>query len=95
MAVLKSRLTAGLPAAAVEPAGTPGGERRYRSGSLFEELARRWFKQRGMHRAITPLWLPGKTASGLRQGGNIRPPQACGLLSWETWLQQRLSRWDC
>ena len=43
-----------------------GGPEVYTSG----ELARSWFKQRGMHRAIIPLWLPGKTASGLRQGGN-------------------------
>jgi D-arabinose 1-dehydrogenase-like Zn-dependent alcohol dehydrogenase len=51
------------------------------------ELARSWFKQRGMHRAIIPLWLPGKTASSLRQRGNTCPQQATGTLSWETWLQ--------
>ena len=80
--------TDGPPMTYVEPAATPGGDRRYRSGSPFEELARSWFKQRGMHRAIIPLWLPGKTASGLRQGGNTCPQQATGTLSWETWLQQ-------
>ena len=61
-----------------------GGPEVYTSG----ELARSWFKQRGMRRAIIPLWLPGKTASSLRQGGNTCPQQATGTLSWETWLQQ-------
>ncbi len=36
--------TDGPPMTYVEPAGTPGGERQYRSGSPFEELARNWFK---------------------------------------------------
>lgn len=62
-----------------------GGPQVYTS----RELARIWLKQRGMHRAIIPLWLPGKTVSGLRQGGNTCPQQATGTLSWETWLQQR------
>ena len=60
-----------------------GGPQVYTSG----ELARIWLKQHGMHRAIIPLWLPGKTASGLRQGGNTCPQQATGTISWETWLQ--------
>ncbi len=49
-----------------------GGPQVYTSG----ELARIWFRQRGIHRAILPLWLPGKTASRLRQGGNTCPQQA-------------------
>ncbi len=61
-----------------------GGPQVYTSG----ELARTWLKQRGMHRAILPLWLPGKMARGLRQGGNTCPQQATGTISWETWLQQ-------
>ena len=52
------------------------------------ELARIWLKQRGMHRAILPLWLPGKTARAMRQGGNTCPQQATGTISWEAWLQQ-------
>jgi len=60
------------------------GPKVYRSG----ELARIWLRQRGMHRAIIPLWLPGKTASGIRQGGNTNPRQATGTISWEAWLQQ-------
>jgi uncharacterized protein YbjT (DUF2867 family) len=60
-----------------------GGPRVYTSG----ELARIWLKQRGMHRVILPLWLPGKTARGLRQGGNTCPQQATGTISWEAWLQ--------
>jgi uncharacterized protein YbjT (DUF2867 family) len=65
-----------------------GGPRVYTSG----ELARIWLKQRGVHRAIIPLWLPGKTASRLRQGGNTCPQQAIGKLSWEAWLQQHESQ---
>ncbi|HLV99008.1 MAG TPA: NAD(P)H-binding protein [Ktedonobacterales bacterium] len=61
-----------------------GGPEVYTSG----ELARIWLKQRGMRRAIIPLWLPGKTARALRQGGNICPEQATGRVSWEAWLQQ-------
>ena len=61
-----------------------GGPQVYTSG----ELARIWFRQRGIHRAILPLWLPGKTASRLRQGGNTCPQQATGTVSWEAWLQQ-------
>jgi uncharacterized protein YbjT (DUF2867 family) len=60
-----------------------GGPQVYTSG----ELARIWLKQRGMHRAIIALWLPGKTARGLRQGGNTCPQQATGTISWEAWLQ--------
>ncbi len=60
-----------------------GGPQVYTSG----ELARIWLRQRGIHRAIIPLWLPGKTASGLRQGGNTCPQQATGTISWEAWLQ--------
>jgi len=61
-----------------------GGPKVYTSG----ELARIWFRQRGRHRAIIPLRLPGKTASGMRQGGNTCPQQATGIVNWETWLQQ-------
>jgi uncharacterized protein YbjT (DUF2867 family) len=61
-----------------------GGPQVYTSG----ELARIWLRQRGMHRAIIPLWLPGKTASALREGGNTCPQQATGTVSWEAWLQQ-------
>ncbi len=64
-----------------------GGPQVYTSG----ELARLWLKQRGMHRAIIPLWLPGKTARGMRQGGNTCPQQAIGTVSWEAWLQQHYS----
>jgi ABC-2 type transport system ATP-binding protein len=43
------------------------------------ELARIWLQQRGMHRAILPLWLPGKMARAMRQGAipalNRRPAQ--------------------
>jgi uncharacterized protein YbjT (DUF2867 family) len=65
-----------------------GGPKVYTSG----ELARIWLKQRGMHRVIIPLWLPGKTASSIRQGGNTCPQQATGTLSWESWLQQYYSQ---
>lgn len=61
-----------------------GGPRVYTSG----ELARIWLKQRGIHRAIIPLRLPGKAARALRQGGNTCPQQAAGTISWEAWLQQ-------
>jgi uncharacterized protein YbjT (DUF2867 family) len=65
-----------------------GGPEVYTSG----ELARIWLRQRGMHRAILPLWLPGKTASGIRRGGNTCPQQAIGTVSWEAWLQQHYSQ---
>jgi uncharacterized protein YbjT (DUF2867 family) len=61
-----------------------GGPRVYTSG----ELARIWLRQRGMRRAIIPLWLPGKTARALRRGGNTCPQRAIGTVSWEAWLQQ-------
>jgi uncharacterized protein YbjT (DUF2867 family) len=60
-----------------------GGPQVYTSG----ELARIWLRQRGMHRAILSLFLPGKMASRLRQGGNTCPQQATGTVSWEAWLQ--------
>jgi uncharacterized protein YbjT (DUF2867 family) len=65
-----------------------GGPKVYTSG----ELARIWLRQRGMHRAIIPIFLPGKTASALRQGGNTCPEQASGTISWEAWLQQHYSQ---
>jgi uncharacterized protein YbjT (DUF2867 family) len=65
-----------------------GGPKVYTSG----ELARIWFRQREIHRAIIPLWLPGKTASGVRQGGNTCPQQATGTVNWEAWLQQHSSQ---
>ncbi len=61
-----------------------GGPLVYTSG----ELARGWLRQRGMHRAILPIFLPGKTASRMRQGGNTCPQQATGTVRWEAWLQQ-------
>jgi uncharacterized protein YbjT (DUF2867 family) len=60
-----------------------GGPQVYTSG----DLARIWLKQRGMHRAILPIFLPGKMARALRQGGNTCPQQATGTISWEVWLQ--------
>jgi hypothetical protein len=65
-----------------------GGPQVYTSG----ELARIWLRQRGMHRAILPLWLPGKMARRLRQGGNTCPQQATGTVGWEAWLQQHYSQ---
>ncbi len=61
-----------------------GGPQVHTSG----ELARIWLKQREVHRVIIPLWLPGKTVSALRQGGNTCPQKATGTVSWEAWLQQ-------
>lgn len=60
-----------------------GGPQVFTSG----DLARIWLKQRGVHRAIIPLFLPGKTTRALRQGGNTCPQQATGTVSWQTWLQ--------
>ena len=51
------------------------------------ELVRTWLKQRGKHRVILPIFLPGKMARALRQGGNTCPQQATGTISWEAWLQ--------
>jgi uncharacterized protein YbjT (DUF2867 family) len=61
-----------------------GGPQVYTSG----ELARIWLMQRRMRRTIIPLWMPGKMARALRQGGNTCPQQATGTVSWEAWLQQ-------
>ena len=61
-----------------------GGPQVYTSG----ELARIWLKQRGVNRAIIPIFLPGKMVRALRQGGNTCPQQATGTVSWEVWLQQ-------
>ena len=61
-----------------------GGPQVYTSG----ELARIWLRQREMHRAIIPIFLPGKMARALRQGGNTCPQQATGTVSWQAWLQQ-------
>lgn len=65
-----------------------GGPQVFTTG----DLARIWLRQRGRRRAIIPLWLPGKTVSGLRQGGNTCPQQATGTVSWEAWLQQHYSQ---
>ncbi len=56
--------------------------------STSGELARVWLKQRGVHRAIIPIFLPGKMVRALRQGGNTCPQQAIGTVRWEAWLQQ-------
>jgi len=61
-----------------------GGPRVYTSA----DLARIWLRQRRMRRAIVPLFLPGKTARAVRQGGNTCPKQASGTISWEAWLEQ-------
>jgi len=61
-----------------------GGPKVYTSG----ELARIWLKRRGIHRAIIPIFLPGKMVRALRKGGNTCPQQATGTVSWEAWLQQ-------
>ena len=61
-----------------------GGPQVFTSG----ELAHIWLKQRGVHRAIVPLRLPGKMVRALRQGGNTCPQQATGTVKWEAWLQR-------
>jgi uncharacterized protein YbjT (DUF2867 family) len=61
-----------------------GGPQVYTSG----ELTRIWLKQHGMHRVILPIFLPGKMARALRQGGNTCPQQATGTISCEAWLQR-------
>ncbi|MBE3558164.1 MAG: NAD(P)H-binding protein [Ktedonobacteraceae bacterium] len=60
-----------------------GGPQIYTS----EELARIWLKQHRMHRIILPIFLPGKTARAMRQGGNTCPQWAIGTITWEAWLQ--------
>lgn len=52
------------------------------------ELTRIWLRERGMRRAITPIWLPGKMGSALRAGGNTCPDHATGVETWEAWLQR-------
>ena len=56
--------------------------------STSGELARIWLRQRKVRRVIVPIFLPGKTASALRKGGNTCPQQAAGTVGWQTWLQQ-------
>jgi hypothetical protein len=74
--------TDGPPMTYVEPAGTPGGERQYRSGSPFEELVQAAWDAPCHHPSLA-AW---QNSQGLRQGGNTCPQQATGTLSWETWL---------
>jgi hypothetical protein len=52
-----------------------------------------WLQQRGMHRLVAPLWLPGKTAYGFRHGYNTCPsePQR-GTITWSKWVQQQYQK---
>jgi uncharacterized protein YbjT (DUF2867 family) len=71
--------------------GAPGGlvpdmagPRVYGMG----ELVRSYLRAEGKHRAILPVWLPGKAARAFRAGANLAPDRAVGRRTWEEFLAE-------
>lgn len=58
-----------------------------------KQLLRIWLQQRGMHRLVIPLWIPGKAAYGFRHGYNTCPsdPQR-GIITWSEWVQKKYKK---
>ena len=55
------------------------------------QLMRIWLKQRGLHRLVIPLWLPGKAAYGFRHGFNTCGSSEArrGTITWSEWVQKK------
>ncbi|GHO79429.1 nucleotide-diphosphate-sugar epimerase [Ktedonobacter sp. SOSP1-85] len=58
-----------------------------------KQLLRVWLKQRGMHRLVIQLWLPGKAADGFRHGYNtcLSEPRR-GTITWSQWVQKKYGK---
>ncbi len=54
------------------------------------DLLRSYLRARGKHRALVPVWLPGKAASAIRGGANLAPGPALGRRTWEDFLAERI-----
>ncbi len=57
------------------------------------QLLRIWLKQRGMHRLVIPLWLPGKAAYSFRHGSNTCSSEPRrGTITWSEWVQKQYKK---
>ncbi len=73
-----------------EPAGLVpdiGGPRVYTT----DELIRSYLRATRQHRAIMPIWLPGKAARAVKGGANLSPERAVGHRTWEEFLANHTS----
>jgi len=52
----------------------------------LREMAPVWLAARGLRRLVVPLWLPGKTVNGFRQGLNTCPQNRQGKITWAQWV---------
>jgi uncharacterized protein YbjT (DUF2867 family) len=55
----------------------------------FDDLARAWLRVRGRSRRIVVLPIAGRAARAFKQGVNLCPDHADGIITWEDWLTQR------
>ncbi|MEV6929702.1 NAD(P)H-binding protein [Dactylosporangium sp. NPDC051485] len=55
------------------------------------DLIAAYLRATGRRRLLVPLRLPGRIFGGLRSGGHLAPGHATGTLTWESYLEARLS----
>lgn len=57
----------------------------------MDELARDALRHLGKRRALVPVRLPGGAARAYREGANLAPEHAVGVLTWDAFLRDRES----
>lgn len=56
-----------------------------------DELIHSYLRAAGQHRAILPIWLPGKAARTVKGGANLSLDRAVGRHTWEEFLADHVS----
>lgn len=77
-------LATGAPAGRVEDMGGP-------QIRPVADLARAYLRARGLRRAVVPVRLAGKAYAGYRSGAHLTPEHAVGKVTFEQFLERRLS----
>lgn len=53
------------------------------------DLAGAYLRWSGLRRVLLPVWIPGKTGAGYRQGGHLAPGHAAGQRSFQEFLNDQ------
>ncbi len=78
-------VAAGSPTSRIDEMGGP----QIRS---LHDITRAYLRATGSHRPTVPvLYLPGKAARAFRQGANLAPDHAEGVITWEDYLETTFS----
>jgi uncharacterized protein YbjT (DUF2867 family) len=76
-----AQVATGAPTGKIEDFGGP-------QVLAMRDLGLAWLAQRGEHRRIVELPIPGRAARDFRAGKHIRPDQRQGSQAWAEWLEQ-------